>query len=372
MSYTRTVKTIFKMESKKFFQNPKNILSTFLVGPLLIFLLLFMFTQITIPSTSSIEIYSVEILPEIIAANFNDVEFRNNVEEYENRIKTGETAIAIVNDGESVNIYYDSSLLPDTNLLLNAKKIAANIIVMQENSEQYNEFIENIKEIKLTNLNENSNSFYVAISSVITLMFFVTLMSVNTSIGSMATDAICGERERGTFDTLTLSGIKPSCLVLGKMSFITLIGFTMLIINSIALGIGLCYTFDGAYEFFKVQLNGRFLWFLPFPVLFIGISLLVTSLFFAIATSFDKVKQAMSYMGIIQIILSLFSYAPAVFGDKALSYVPISNLSIVLDAVLNNEDYWGYVIGSSVIILIFTVFLYIYSVNILRYGEMKK
>lgn len=372
MPYTKTIKTIFKMESKKFLQNPKNILSTFLAGPLLIFLLLFMFTQISTSSTSAIEIYTSEPISESVASGFQNVEFRSDMNEYEERVRTGANVIAVVDDGESINIYYDSSLLSNTNLLFDARKIATNIAVMRENSEGYNDFIKDVNEIDITNLADDNNSFYVALSTIITLMFFITLMSVNSAIGNMATDAICGERERGTFDTLTLSGVKPSALVLGKMSFIALIGFAMLLVNSIAIGISLCYIFDGAYEFFKIQLNGNFLWFLPFLILFMNISILVTALFFAIASSFDKVKQAMSYMGIVQIILSLFSYAPDVFGDKALAYVPIGNLTVVLDAILQNENYWNYVFGSSVIVLMFTAFLYVYSVNILRYGEMKK
>jgi ABC-type Na+ efflux pump permease subunit len=90
-----------------------------------------------------------------------------------------------------------------------------------------------------------------------TLAFFVTLMSLNATIGSMSTDAICGERERGTFDTLILSGVKPSAIVLGKMSFVSLIGFFVLLINSVAFACGMCYVLDGTYEFFNMHLNGN-------------------------------------------------------------------------------------------------------------------
>ena len=364
MSCFQKIKTIFNMESKKFLQNKRTFLLTFLLGPIMILAFVFLVQQME-PKNSKIEIYNYSNIDEIVAAPFENVEFKEGAD-YEASISSEKNVVAIVNGGETVDVYYNPSLLTDRELLNDARKIALNIIAMTENADRYSVYEKSVNNIQRKNINDEKTYLIKTFASTISLLFFVALMTTNTAIGNMSSDAICGERERGTFDTLLLSGTKISTIVLGKMLFISVVGFFILVINGIALYGSISLLDEGLKEIVKSQLSGRLFWFAPFIVLFAGISILETSLFFAIASTFNKVKQAMSYIGIAQIFLSLFSYAPNILAEKNLPYVPIANLSIIFERVLSDKPYLICLIASSGIVVAIAIPLYLYTIGILK------
>jgi ABC-type Na+ efflux pump permease subunit len=263
-------------------------------------------------------------------------------------------------------------LLSDKELLNNAKKVASNIMVMTKCPDKYLLYEENINNIYKTSINDNEDNLFGAFSMIISMLFFIALMTVNTTIGNMATDSICGEKERGTFDFLVLSGTKISSIFSGKMLFVSLVGLVVLIINCIVLYFGINIFVEDLGAILAERLSGQYFWIMPLIILLAGISVLETSLFFALSVHFNNVKQAMSYMGIVQIFLSLFSYAPNILNENYLQYVPIGNFTIVLEKIVKNEMFFNALMISSFIVLVISIPLFAYSVKILNQNELKK
>ena len=260
-------------------------------------------------------------------------------------------------------------MLSTKTLINEAKKIATNIAVMKQTPDAYATYEQLVNSIQVVNMNQSNEDIIDMLLMILSMLFMLSLMTVNATIGGMSVDAICGEKERGSYDTLKLSGTNTSSIVLGKLLFVMLIGFIVLVVNGAAVFTGLYTMFEGADILLDALLDGRFFWFAPFFMLFAGIAILETSLFFAIASTFDKVKQAMSYMGIVQILLSMLTYLPNVVEEKMLASIPIANLSVIMKSILNNESCYICSLASLMICVTASIFLFGYSIFALNNGE---
>ena len=223
------IKTLFLMEFKKFRNSKKLIFSTFLLGPIMIFFLLF-FLQNTSTQNENILIID-EFTNNSFYSQFENIELSKN-NNYEELVQKENNLVIIVNNHENIKIYFDSSKLQSQTLLTEAQKIASKIMANNINSDNYNHFEESIEIIEKININ---NSFDENILTLISMIFLITLITTTSNIGTLTIDSICGEKERGTFDTLRLSGAKLQEIIFSKFSFIAIIGFLSLLINIITI-----------------------------------------------------------------------------------------------------------------------------------------
>jgi sodium transport system permease protein len=197
------------------------------------------------------------------------------------------------------------------------------------------------------------------------------MMLANTSTGSMATDAIAGERERGTFDMLRLSGTRTSAIILGKYAFIVLITMVILVMDALALAFGLWQFTPELFDIAAVQGAKNPVWFMSVLGCLFSMAILTSALYLALSASFEKSKQAASYSSMVQLVLSLLTYASNVVGAGLLAYVPIGNVWVVLGKALKGETTITYVACSMAIAVVFSAAALWYGTTILE-KEMKK
>lgn len=372
MSYLLKAKTIFCMEVKKFFQSKKSLISTFLAGPILTLLIFGLAIQISKTPESKIEIYSSYSIDSSVTMLYENIEFMEVLDGYEESVSSGKNIVAILIEEKSICIYYDSSTLANLDVLHDARKIATNIMVSNNNNDEYPIFEKEVSNIHKVSINGADEDLIKLTITITSLIFLISLMNVNSTLGGITADSVCGEMERGTYDALRLSGTETISIIIGKFSFVFLLGFLTLLVNGAAIALGLSNFAGPISNFLKEHLFDRPLWFMPFVPLFAGISFLETSLFFVIAVFFDKVKHAMSYVSIVQILLSLSSYISNIFGENSLGYMPISNTLIIFEYMLKQENYVKYVVGSSCIALIASLILLAVAIGVLNLKETKK
>ena len=165
-------------------------------------------------------------------------------------------------------------------------------------------------------------------------------------------NAIAGERERGTFDMLRLSGTRTSAIILGKYAFVVLITMVILVMDVLALAFGLWQFTPELFDIAAVQGAKNPVWFMSVLGCMFSMAILTSALYLTLSASFEKSKQAASYSSMVQLVLSLLTYASNVVGAGLLAYVPIGNVWVVLGKALKGETTITYVACSMAIAVV--------------------
>lgn len=254
----------------------------------------------------------------------------------------------------------------DSEILYTAQELASQIMMLQINEMQYPTYEESSQHTELVDVSSSADQIEKVLIPLISIVFIIALMLANTSISSLSTDAIAGDRERGTFDMLRLSGTRISSIVLGKYAFIVLVGMVILAVEAIALALGVYICYPEQFQIVVAQVSGNILWFLPLLLCLFDIALITAALYMLLSASFENVKQVGAYASIVQIILSLFTYAPNVVNAQVLDYLPISNLWVVLRKALTGESTIVFTASSTGIALAISCFSLCYARNTLE------
>ena len=359
---------IFSIEMRRFYQNRKQILTTFLLGPLIVLAMLYAIGNISVEE-ARIEIYGADVFREILIEdtdNMPSVFFVDGMADYKANTSREKNIIVISVEQDAVKIFYDSSLLTDAGLLYTAQELADRIVALQINEAQYPEYDESVRGFSIVDISSSIDQIEMVLIPLVSMVFIIALMLANTSISSLATDSIAGERERGTFDMLRLSGTGIRSIILGKYIFIVFVSMVILTAEAAVLVLGVQKYYPELFRIVAVQASENPLWFLPLLLCLFGVAALTAALYLALSASFEKVKQVGAYASIVQIVLSLFTYAPNVVEAQILNYLPISNLWFVLQKALAGESTIVFTASSMGIALVIAAVSLCYAASILE------
>lgn len=361
------IKTIFSMQAHGFFENRKQVLMALLFGPMMVFLMLFVIGDVS-ETDSKIMLYGAEPYRQELMAE--DLVFAAGEADMD-LIASGEaSAIIVVEDGE-VKAYYDSAVLRDSAVLYRVQELSDRLTAMMISSGNYPQFSEAVDAITAVDISTEGDQVDAVLIPMVSMVFLIGMMLANTSTGSMATDAIAGERERGTFDMLRLSGTGVSAIMLGKYAFVVLITLMILVLDMLALVFGLWQFTPELFALATVQVAKNPLWFMSTLGNLFSMAILTSALYLSLSASFEKAKQAASYSSMVQLVLSLLTYASNVVGADVLAYVPIGNVWVVLGKALNGETTFTYVVCSMAIAAVISLAALWYGTMNLE-KEMKK
>lgn len=347
------IKTIFSMQARGFFQDRKQALTALLFGPLMVLVLFYAITGVTV-SKSEIRVFGAVQYRDALTGSTRDGEsvvFARGEAADAAWIAGGQNRVALAVESGSVQILYDSSLLTDTGLLHKAQELAGRITALQINEAQYPAYDQALQSIELADISSGADQVAQVLIPLVSLIFIIVLMLTNSSISSLATDTIAGERERGTFDMLRLSGTGIPAILLGKYAFTAAIGILMVVLQAGAVILGLRIFWPELLRAAAVQAVQNPLWFVPVLVCLMSIGVLTAALYIALSASFAKESQVGAYSGIVQLVLSLFTYSSNVINAQALGYLPISNVWLVLEKALAGESCFAFVASSTGIAL---------------------
>lgn len=347
------IKTIFSMQAQGFFRDRKQALTALVFGPLMVLVMFYAITGVE-ASKSELRVFGAgQFRPALMGSTQGDesVVFAQGEAADAAWIAGGQNRVALAVEADSVQILYDSSLLTDSALLHKAQELAGRIAALQIDQAQYPAYDQALQSIELTDISSGADQVALVVIPLASLIFIIALMLTNSSISSLATDAIAGERERGTFDMLRLSGTSIPAILLGKYAFAVAISILLVVLQAGALILGLGIFYPELLRVAAAQAAQNPLWFVPVLVCLVGIGVLTAALYMALSASFEKESQVGAYSSIVQLVLSLFTYSPNVINAQALGYLPISNVWLVLQRALAGESCFAYVASSTLIAL---------------------
>lgn len=340
-----TIFTIIKKELRRFFTDPRMLLSMFLPGVLIFVIYTFMGDMVQNVSNPKITEYTVcidnaptefDFLLKVdgwkITINKENLTFEEKIE----RLKNKEIDAYIIYEEDFYNKMMEYEHDPSNGTV--APQIQAYYNSTSEASMSfYNYYTSGLNQIEASLINKfdinkdlNTN-FDVADKSdvtvyIISMMLPFLLMTFLFS-GSMAicSESIAGEKERGTIATLLITPIDRKNLAFGKIVSLGITSLASSVVSFLGLTLSLPNLAGSSFDFSSYGLSTFILILL---LIFVTV-LLFTTLLTIVSTFSKSVKEASSYSAPLMIIVMLVgvtNFMNTSTSTNALFYaIPIYN-----------------------------------------------
>ena len=373
----RNVLTIFLKELKRVFTDRRMLISLFLPGVLIYIVYTVMgsvMTNVMTQSATKDTAFQIAYtnnfsssktdgqLPKMMTyvestikggKNNNTVEFKEfttgELDTYKADLKAGKYHLVVSFSEDFENKLGDNNAANNVDIFYNGNSTAS--------SDLYN-YVSQIVGVAYTNYTVNLNGQVnanvgdkdmMAMKIAAMIIPMVTISILFSTVMSLCPEAIAGEKERGTLASLLLTPIKRSEFVAGKILSLS----TTAIASGIVSFTGLILSIPklmGGFNITISPLDGVLLFFLVVAVLllFVAIGVFISALA-------NTVKEAAGYLSPIMIVFMLFGMAPSLFGFDQwyLSFVPILNVCVSINALLNGAEnlllFFGLTVASTVI-----------------------
>ena len=354
----KNILQIIKKEMDKIFKFPRMIFSTILLPGVLIFAI-YAFMGLSMESevdkvkeyTNQIEVINIsEDFANFVAdfqenngnMNINLIQSMRALEDIKKDIKDGNIDLAVVfdenfdenlNEGKpGIHIYSNATL---TNSSEAYNKIYTLLDLYKQEKLLDNGIDTNIFTIESTQNIYDANKQTGQILAMLLPMFIITFIFAGAlSVGS---DAIAGEKERGTLATLLMAPIKKTDIIIGKTISTAIIA----ILSALSSFIGILASLPLAKSIFAIEgaVTYSFYNYVQI-VLILVITGILSSALILIASTFAKsTKEASSYampIYIIAILTSTISIFSTDMPNNISSFlIPLYNISLGLKGIFS-------------------------------------
>ena len=373
----RNVLTIFLKELKRVFTDKRMLISLFLPGVLIYFVYTLMGTVMTkVVTQSSTKDTNFQVaytdnfnssktdgqLPKLMtyvdevmkaSKNNNTATFKEfttgELESYKEELRQGKYHLVVAFTDDFENKLGDATGANDIDIFYNGDSSASSDLysyVSQVVSVAYTNYTVNKNGAVTANVGEKD---MMAMKIAAMIIPMVTISILFSTVISLCPEAIAGETERGTLASLLLTPIKRGEFVAGKILSLS----TTAIASGIVSFTGLILSIPklmGGFNITISPLDGLLLFLLVVTVLllFVAIGVFISALS-------NTVKEAAGYLSPIMIVFMLFGMAPSLFGFDQwyLSFVPILNVCVSINALLNGAEnlllFFGLTVASTVL-----------------------
>lgn len=373
----RNVLTIFLKELKRVFTDKRMLISLFLPGVLIYFVYTLMGTVMTkVVTQSSTKDTNFQVaytdnfnsaktdgqLPKLMtyvdevmkaSKNNNTATFKEfttgELDSYKEELRQGKYHLVVAFTDDFENKLGDATGANDIDIFYNGDSSAS--------SDLYS-YVSQVVSVAYTNYTVNKNGAIsanvgekdmMAMKIAAMIIPMVTISILFSTVISLCPEAIAGEKERGTLASLLLTPIKRGEFVAGKILSLS----TTAIASGIVSFTGLILSIPklmGGFNITISPLDGLLLFLLVVTVLllFVAIGVFISALS-------NTVKEAAGYLSPIMIVFMLFGMAPSLFGFDQwyLSFVPILNVCVSINALLNGAEnlllFFGLTVASTVL-----------------------
>ncbi|MDD3170829.1 MAG: ABC transporter permease [Bacilli bacterium] len=369
---------IIKKELDKIFKFPRMIFSTLVLPGLLIFFIYVVMGQSFNEQTVTVEehqtIIDVVNMPDSYQMILNSLDNivinivqDSEVETLKDAIYNNEVDVLVVFEDDFDQKTIDKEK-PTVNVIYNPTDSRSSLgysIVQNALNVQRSGFL-SLMGLDLEIINSTEEAVYdeqKATGSILAMLLPMFIMiSIFAGGLSIGTDAIAGEKERGTLATLLMTPIKKNEIILGKIVSTA----TITVLSALSSFVGILASLPFAKSMFDVggSVSYAFGDYLMLFGILIVIALLAASLMLLASTIGKSTKEATMYAMPIYII-AIFSSTFSMFNEAKdtsiyMYLVPVYNCTLGLKAIFSFEAELLpilLVIGSSIIYIILTVML---------------
>lgn len=321
---------IVQREWLRLSKQPKVIVTTFLMPCVLIFLVMGVFLSGILekaPQKIAVVTDSAEIKG-FIAENelYQDFLVLGKRDEVlETMYDKGEAAIVleIGAEAKTARLQYDSTKISSSDLLVRAQEFVSDLALYVQNEGLYEEFANKQLAILEKDVSSVTEREEAQLKLYISIFVAVLIFMVGQPLASFAIDSYVGEKERGTYDSIRLSGVEIFQFILGKTLFTVSVGLISGVLQITTILLGIRY-FMGSMEVGHYVDNALMMAITIILTSCISLAMLVAVLIY-LSTYFEKVRDAATYAAIGTLAFTLLSQTNYVSDNKVLEYLPLLN-----------------------------------------------
>lgn len=372
------LKYIFFKELKEVFRDKKSLAMMLIVPimiPVLVILLSFIFES-NISKDSKYQTigftYKLDDVEKELLKKFKIKYIEKDLKDIKNEYKKDNISLYIVKNN---NLYIMNGDINDKSTI--GSRIYSEYFNVYKSYVQNNYLkgkINNINEfnnlVMLKNNLKNQNNFYG--TYIVSYIFLFILMAITISATYPATDALAGEKERGTLETLLTFPIWSRDIIVGKYLSVSLASFITGIISLILMFISLYYVNDNFSIYKDIELIPNLFIIFYMILLIILYSLLISGLCILIASkakSFKEAQSALTPITFIAIFPSMIAFTMGIKVSVITSLIPIFNFSVLFNDIVNGNFNYTYILLMLISNIIFIII--IIKLMIMKYRTEK-
>ena len=168
---------------------------------------------------------------------------------------------------------------------------------------------------------------------------YIVIMMLFAGASIVAADLVAGEKERKTLETLLVSSVGRTEIVMGKYLTIITLAMLNMIVNLFSISFSLQFMLaNQSKEMSGVTLPINAM--LILLIAMIPLATLFAALLVSISTFSRNIKEARSYeqpLLMIAMLMGMVSFIPTIEISNLLAIVPVVNIALLFKAVLINE-----------------------------------
>lgn len=365
------MKVVFNKELKRVFKDPKLIFSLFILPIIMMVglysLIGFLGTQESKNTEEHISVVSIQNAPADLEGSIKDftanadityLQADESLEPVKDNIYKGNVDLLVVfpdNFSQDIAEYKEGSSIPDVQTFYNPSENYSQrahetfLTALKDNyqkallSERMGG-LDMLTVFTIDNANENSiiqddakaagKFLSMMLPYLITILLFAGTMSLGT-------DAITGEKERGTMASMLVTPIGRSEIVLGKLLALTVLSILSATVYVIALAITLPKTMGSMSGDSSMAITFSAEQLMMIAVIILTLAFLYVALVGIVSVFAKTVKESTTYITpvyFIVIIAGIFTMISPSEGHQTFEYlIPIYNCSIALGEIFSKE-----------------------------------
>lgn len=353
--------SIFLREWKRLIKQPKVMITSFLMPSLLIIIMMaLLFSGIMEKEEQSVAVITTsEKLEQFVLKQekFDAYEVHEKMdEELETLYDKGKIGLILQVDLEkgSITCKYDSTKITSNQTLITAQEFVNELAIYLEDETLYELYIAKQLPIIEQDLSTAAQKGEQKLNTMVSIFTAVLVFLVGQPIVTCALDAYVGERERGTYDSIRLSGVEILRFILGKILHIASVGILACVIQMVTLLIGIKYFIGDMGIQYCIQ-NKVFMVVTIVMTGLISLLILIAAMVY-LSTYFNTLKEASMYASIGILGFTLLTQLSNVVDSSILDYIPLVNMNkIILSSASGTEGLGALIV--SVIIGIIVIFV---------------
>ena len=367
--------TIVKKELKRYFTDKRTLISLFLPGILIFFIYSFMGNIMTSRfngEDNHLYVVYTENLPEAYNNMFN--EFGNNVRVKNNEKTIDEAKSSLQNDEIDLVVVFPNDF---ENKINNGEKPNVEVFYttnMETSLNLYNYTINklgetafNIEVVYFVNGDLNTN-YDLAIHEegdstkmfIQMMMPFLLVIFLFSGCMAISTEAIAGEKERGTIYTLLVTPTKRSEIAIGKILALSIVGLVSASVSFIGTILSLPKLMGGETSL-ALSMYGFGSYIAIFLIILVTV-ILFTSVLLLISAYAKSIKEAGQLALVLMIPTMLVGVTSMLGSNEHLwaSFIPIYNSITTMSKIFGgNIDYLGFILTVATNLLVVGIVIYL-------------
>lgn len=272
-------------------------------------------------------------------------------------IRKNRVTVAILIN-QDITIIYSEELVSNPGALYEAQSMARKFSAILANETSYDEFQQNRINISEYDLAEEVNQGFFSLSYYFPIMYFFFVSIANMLVVILVLELFPGEKEKGVFDLLLLSGVSVRKLIAGKTLAILLSAYFSLLLGCSASVIG-CVIFDHRLFFRLVQSISHGENLIAMLIFLFGFAVLMVMIQIYIASFFRTKESASAYSIFGTIVTSGASIIQVRMNNSIAKYIPIVNFIDFMQEMLNNRLEWRSLICCSLLAMVISAVLFL-------------